>query len=315
MQALRLARCWPLGAVLAAASSSAQMAEHCARRAAQIQPQAVSAPPAAVALLRARQDTRSLALADYLIAASSAARADAARARLQDRARSSTDPMLTVLALHMPCVQPGCRNIEASQWSRLEPANLFAWLALPARAAADGRYLLDEIASHVRYARSYQQEAEVLLQDLPPTGLAVRQPWGLLNVRALASHCRALDSVTTAARCEVVAELLWAEGGATERLIALILAQQAQALLPERRAVWGPRLREVELAMREGTLPMPARPATREQVCEAIALTRDGERAAMSESDRARVLLQATGLSIWELRSRPPRADAVRTLP
>ncbi len=314
MHALRLARWWPLAAAMTVASSSAQMAESCARRAAQIQLRVTPAAPAAVAPLKARQDTRSLALADYLIAASGAAQADAARARLQDRARSSTDPMMTVLALHMPCVRTGCRNIEASQWSRLDPANLFAWLALPARSGADGRYLLDEISSHVRYARSYQQEAEVLLQDLPPTGLEVRQPWGLLNVRALASHCRAVGDVTTAARCEAVAELLWADGGATERLIALILAQQAPALLPERRAVWGPRLRELELAIRHRSPPMPAGPATREQVCEAIALPRAGERAAMSESDRARVLLQATGLSIWELRSRP-RADAIGTLP
>ncbi len=299
--------------MLAAAGSSAQMARTCAQLAAKCSPRAVAAP-AAVALLQQRRDLRSLALADYLLAASDVAEGEAARERLQDRARSSTDPMLTVLALHMPCVRPGCRNIEASQWSRLEPANLLAWLALPTRGAADGRYLLDEIASHVRHSRSYQEEAAALLQDLPPTGLAVRQPWGILNVRVLAHHCRSLGDLVTAERCEAVGELLWADGGATERLIALILAQHAQALLPERRAVWGPRLRELEAAISDRSLPMPALNATREQVCEAIALPRAGERAALSETDRARVLLRALGLSIWELRSRP-RADAMRTPP
>jgi len=59
MRALRFARWWPLGAALAVASSSAQMAETCAR--------------------------------------------------LQDLARSPTDPMMTALALHMPCVRPVCQ--------------------------------------------------------------------------------------------------------------------------------------------------------------------------------------------------------------
>lgn len=295
------------------------MTEHCARRAAQLQTQTqAAAPPEAVAQLQLRRDLRSLALADYLLAAAGTADGHAARARLQDRARSSTDPMLTVLALHMPCVRPGCRNIEASQWSRLEPANLLAWLALPARASADGRYLLDEIATHVRYARSYRQEADSLLSDLPPTGLELRQPWGLLNLRALAGNCRDLRDAATAERCDRVAELLWADGGATERLIALILGQHAQVLLPQRRAIWEPRLRELEAVTRAPGQPwsflLAGAMPKREQVCEAIALPRSGERAALGDWERARIVLQASGLSLWELRPRT-RADVIRTLP
>lgn len=305
--ALRLLRWWPLGVVLAAASSGAQLAERCAQLPAQAQ---AKPAPAAVALLQARRDERSLALADYLLAAAGTAQASAARARLQDRARSSTDPMLTVMALHMPCLQPGCRNIEASQWSRLEPENLLAWLTLPAKGVADGRYLLDEIARHVRYSRNYQQEAAALLSELPPSGLELRQPWGVLNLRALAGSCRGVTDTTTAERCEAVAELLWADGGATERLVALVLARPARDLLPQRRAVWGPRLQELQPVLRAG---VKARP-TRARLCEAIALTRSGESAALSDAERVRMLEETADLRFWELDLRS-RAAAMRTPP
>jgi hypothetical protein len=315
-RALWIVRCWPLLAALAVTGSSAQVAERCSRRAAE-KPSEVKAAPAAVAQLQKRRDECSLALADYLLAASGSARADAARASLQDRARSSTDPMLTVLALHMPCVRAGCRNIEASQWSRLEPANLLAWLALPGRSAMDGSYLMDQIATHVRYSRDYRQEASALLSELPPSGLQVRQPWGLLNIRALASSCRGPMDATRAERCESVAELLWAEGGATEKLMALLVAQPAQALAPQHGALWEPRLRELEALWRKagadrGALSGATPP--RDLVCEAIVLPMEGERAAISDLDRARMVLRLAGLSVWDLRPRV-RTDGTKVPP
>jgi len=302
-----LARCWPLAALLAVAASHAQLAERCARQAAQFATEPKPAP-AAVAALQQRRDERSLALADYLLAASGSAQGGVARLRLQDRARSSTDPMLTVLALHMPCVQPGCRNIEASQWSRLEPANLLAWLALPARGAVDGRYLLDQIASQVRYARNYQQEAAALLSELSPSGLELRQPWGILNPRTLIGRCRGSIDRPTAERCEAVATLLWADGGATERLMALLLVQHVQAVLSERQAAWGPRLHELEAVLfkpvMERGASVPAAKPLPALACEVIAVPRAGELAAISERDRAQMVMQLAGVPFWDWRPR-----------
>ncbi len=314
--ALRLARGWPLVALLAVAGSQAQLAERCARQAAQLAPEPKPAP-AAVAFLQNRRDERSQAMADYLLAASGSSQALAARARLQDRARSSTDPMLTVLALHMPCVERGCRNIEASQWSRLEPANLLAWLALPTRVPVDGRYLLDEISTHVRYSRDYRQEAAALLGELPPSGLELRQPWVIIDLRALAGRCRGQIDAPTAERCETVAGRLWDDGGATERLMALVLVQQAQAQLPQRQAVWEPRLRELEAVLfkpsKLGGAPIPVPRVTRDRVCEVIALPQPGELAAMSERDRAQMVMQAAGVGYWDWR--PRQHEAMRTPP
>lgn len=302
-------RQWPLLLVLAVAASEAQMAPACAKLATAQPDRAVAvAVPAAVPLLQRRSDLRSQALADYLLAASASADADAARMRLQDRARASTDPMLTVLALHMPCAGPSCRNIEASQWSRLEPENLLAWLALPTPTlgAADSGYLLHEIANHVRASRSYRQEVEALLRDLPPPGLGLRQPWGLLNLRALAVACRDPRDLPTAERCDAIAEALWADGGATERLVAVILGQHVLQQWPARRAVWAPRLRELEAVVRAGPPPGGVL-ATKQEVCQALLLSREGERAALSEVDRGRILATASGLSLWDLRVRTRR--------
>lgn len=307
-----------MAAALAAAGCGAQMVGPCAQRAASAPvPARAVAPPAAVALLQQRRDERSQAMADYLLAASGAAAGAEARERLQDRARSSTDPLLTVLALHMPCVRPGCRNIEASQWSRLEPANLLAWLALPARGE-DGAYLLDEVAQQVRYVRSHRPEADAVLADLPPSGLALRQPWALLNLRALAAACRAPKAAQAAERCDRVAELLWAEGSAMARWIALVLGHQAQALLPQRRSVWGPRLDEVEALWRAAGPPPGQRLAeagpSRAQVCDALEQPHTGEPATPQDWQAARGVLLAAGLPMGLLR-KPSAADARRAPP
>ncbi|MFG6415262.1 hypothetical protein ACG02S_15300 [Roseateles sp. DC23W] len=203
---------------------------------------------AAVTRLQQQRDPRALAVADYLLAGANEPDSDAARARLHDRARASADPLLTVLALHKPCSQPGCRSIEAAQWSRLEPDNLLAWLVLPT-TAGDSDYLLDQIASRVRLVRDYRREAAAVVDG--STGGVLGDSWPLLNLRSLAVSCpRDLHDATRAQRCEKVADLLWSGGGAVERLMALTLMQGVQRLQPERRALWGPRLQEVTLALR-----------------------------------------------------------------
>lgn len=297
-----------------AAGSQAQTAAYCARQAGE-SPALFGAAPEVVTQLQRRRDPRALALADHLLAQSAEADRHAARERLQERARASTDPMLTVLALHTPCLQPGCRNIEGSQWSRLEPANLLAWLALPTRSGGDGRYLLEQIATQARYSRSYRQEAAALLNGLAsaPVGFELAQPWALANLGTLAGVChRRTTEVDVAQHCETVARLLWADGEATERLAALILAQHALALLPARREAWEPRLRELEAVTRWlGHDRTPSQPATRAAFCAAVAPVRAGERSSMGEWERAAIVLSVAGLSMRDLAPRS-RGDAMR---
>lgn len=304
-------------AACAASASHGQLVAHCARRATAQPAQATTtAPPGVVARLQGRRDPRSQAMADYVIAASAAGPdGAAARMRLQDRARTSTDPLLTVLALHMPCVQPGCRNIEASQWSRLEPANLLAWLALPAQAA-DGSYLLDQISTHARYARDYRQEAASLLDGMP-AALALADSWMLLNVRALTGACHRQAADTLLERCETAAELLWRHGGAAERLIALAIGQNVQRAFPQHRATWEPRLRELEAVNRwlndERTRDDVIPSATPGALCDAMAAARAGDRA-LTDWERARLALRSAGLSLRDLYPRT-RAEARRAPP
>jgi hypothetical protein len=54
--------------------------------------------------------------------------------------------------------------------------------------------------------------------------------------------------------------------------------------------------------------------STRDISCEAIALSRASERAAMSELERARMVVQNAGVPMWDLRPRS-RAEAMRTQP
>lgn len=262
------------------------------------------AAAAAVAGLQQQREARAQALADYLLAASSAPESADARARLQDRARASTDAMLTVLALHMPCIQPGCRSIEAAQWSRLEPANLLAWLALPVRAS-DADYLLAQIDTQVRYVRDYRAEVAAMMD-----------PWGyrgsdgvmgesglLLNLRALAASCpQELPDATRAQRCEKVADLLWMQGGELERLTALSLVPGVLLWLPERQALWRPRQQTLDDLIRR-LRQLPAQPSPREAVC------RRGSQAGVDEWQRAWLMLRPSGLSPDR---RPVRREPVR---
>lgn len=209
--------------------------------------------------LARRGDERSLAMADYLGGDDDddAASAGAARARLQARARRSTDPMVTALALQRACSPGACANVEAAQWSRLEPGNLDAWLALvnatgtgasPSHAA----YALDRLAQEARYSRSYQREMYAALIDLPQTqapGLAneaearlameVVSGWLLFNIRPLLDLCRGVAAdAGTVARCEAAARLMVQHDSGIQRALGLAVARAVVAARPDRRPHW-----------------------------------------------------------------------------
>ncbi|HEY8876878.1 MAG TPA: hypothetical protein VIN03_04885 [Roseateles sp.] len=211
-----------------------------------------------------RRDPRSLAVAEFLGGLDEEPML--ARARLQALASTTSDPMVTVLALQRPCDPGLCRNIEASQWSRLEPANLQAWLALlrdangGARAAQSG-YALERMAAEGRYSRNYQRELQAILLSLPQTstpGLAneaelqfisgAAAAWTIVSHRPLAEACQAAVPGTLA-RCDAVLDRLWEADSALERAIAIGLARRwVLPAHPELRARWEPRAREYEAA-------------------------------------------------------------------
>ncbi|MGM9484751.1 hypothetical protein ACS5PN_26385 [Roseateles sp. NT4] len=211
-----------------------------------------------VAVLMQRGDPRSQALADIL-------GSDAeANARLQRRARSSADPMVTVLALRRPCASGACINVEASQWSRLEPENLQAWLALAEAPGGAGRsqqaYILERAASEARYSRSYQQELQALLLSLPQTekpglqaqaeaqliiGMVSAWPWR--SARPLLDSCRGgMAEAGVAQRCETAANLLWQQDSLMDRAMAIALARPLLPVRPDLRNLWEGRAREYE---------------------------------------------------------------------
>ncbi|MDR7331676.1 hypothetical protein J2X21_000788 [Kinneretia asaccharophila] len=211
--------------------------------------------------LQQRGDPRSLAVAARLGGADGDEAA--ARARLQALAHTSSDPMVTALALQWPCKSAGCRNIDAAQWSRLEPANLQAWLALlndaPSRRTQDA-YVLERVASEARYSRSYAREFAALLFSLPQAeapgllydaemqliGVAMGA-WPLGPSAPLIRMCRAgIADAALLQRCEAVAELMWQADSMLERGLALSLARDAVTLRPALKARWEPRARELE---------------------------------------------------------------------
>jgi len=198
-------------------------------------------------------------MADFL------SRDEVSRARLQARARSSSDPMLTALALQRPCEPGVCRNIEASQWSRLEPANVLAWAALfiaprDARRSLQG-YVLERMVSEARYSNNYVQEGMALLMSLPQTTtpgfqsaaeyeafIGIAASWGgPQSFYPLREVCRErLAEPGIADRCVALAELLWREGDVRERNDAIRLVRKALVTRPALQPAWESRAREVE---------------------------------------------------------------------
>ncbi len=211
-----------------------------------------------IAVLMQRGDPLSLALADYLSGDAEA------KARLQLRARSSVDPLVTVLALRRPCAIGACVNVEASQWSRLEPENLQAWLALAEAPGGSSRsqqgYILERAASAARYSRSYQQEFQALLLGLPQTekpGLAAQAEaelfssmvasWIVRTARPLLDSCRfGMAESGVAQRCETAANLLWQQDNVIDRGTAVALARPLLPVRPDLRPLWEGRAREYE---------------------------------------------------------------------
>lgn len=231
-----------------------------------------------VAALRRQGDPRSRALAEYLLAgrdgpaqapaarsATEAAEAPAAaRARLQALARSSTDPMITALALQRPCAVGACENVEPAQWSRLEPQNLQAWLTLlgtRAKAREDElAYVMERMATQGAYSNSYERDAQRLLMALPQaaspglqgeaelhflTSLAASWPLARLSPVSLACR-RQPPAADTLARCEAIAQRLWQRDDLIGRLQALQMSRALLEARPAERAVWEPRAREAE---------------------------------------------------------------------
>lgn len=212
--------------------------------------------------LRRRGDARSLALAEWVETTEDGALDSRVRgsARLQALAATSTDPMVTVLALKRPCEPGVCRNIEASQWSRLEPENLQAWLALAGTPGHPMDYLLERMATVGRYSRGYQQEAgEMLLSVLQfdEPGLdnqaeselltGILAAWSIAPFAPLTAICRNPGAdAAIPSRCESVATALWSQGNNLERAIALRIAGSAVPKTSPHRAVWEARAVEYE---------------------------------------------------------------------
>jgi hypothetical protein len=216
-----------------------------------------------VRALLQRGDPRAVAVAEYLGGADGdEARA---RARLQALARTSADPMVTALALQRPCGAGSCRNVERAQWSRLEPANLQAWLMLLGDARArqtQEAYALERMASEARYSISYERELKTLLLGLPQTeapGLAqdaelqliisTTAAWPTPSMRPVMELCRtrAADPVVQH-RCAAVAELMWQGENLLERGMATSLVRHLMPARAGLQAQWQPRAREFEAA-------------------------------------------------------------------
>lgn len=210
-----------------------------------------------VKALLQRGDLRSRAAAEFIRAAGP--EGDPARARLHALARTTSDPMVTALALQRPCAAGSCHNIEASQWSRLEPANLQAWLTLMRDPAGKSQasYVLDRILQEVRFSRSYEREFQALLLSLPQTAAPGLQneaeiqlitgmvsAWILAPVKPILDICR--GDAASGSRCEAVARLLWQQDEYFNRAIALAIVRMQVAARPATRGQWEAQAREFE---------------------------------------------------------------------
>jgi hypothetical protein len=278
-----------------------------------------------VQALRRRGDLRSVALAEYLGTGDDASPDELAgnRARLQALASTSTDPMVTVLALRRPCKLGACRNIEASQWSRLEPENLQAWLTLAGTPGHSPDYLLERMAAVGRYSSSYQQEAGILLLSLLKAnapGLenqvesdlltGVLAAWAIPPFAPLTAACRnPRKDATTASRCEAVAAAFWSGGNLLDRTIALSVAGNVVPNGASQRVVWEGRAREYEAVRfyeddRVGRMSaeLPS-DTTSAWTCDVLPIARKWARefAERSDWDRARAELQTNGADLNEL--------------
>lgn len=216
-----------------------------------------------VKALMQRGDPRAVAVAEFLGGRDGDALQ--ARARLQALARTTSDPMVTALALQRPCEAGACTNVEASQWSRLEPANLQAWLTLLSGPKVGARqtlagYVLERVAGEARYSRTYEREFRAMLLSLPQTetpGLAndaemqlvlgTAGAWNIAGFRPLMEACRSgMGDAASAHRCATVADLMWDQDDLLDRTMALSLARRLVAAMPAQKVRWEPRAMQSE---------------------------------------------------------------------
>lgn len=213
--------------------------------------------------LRAQGDQRALALAEYLAGKGEVPDTSSA-ARLQAMAQRSTDPMITALALQHACELRVCTNVDAAQWSRLEPANVLAWAALTESHGSPsvlGDYPLERAAAEARYYRDYAEEALSLLKTvLAPEASALQAQaevellgniealLRLPSLRGVTQRCLGMstDTRVRARRCEAVADMLWTGNNEFVRSFALRLAGESVPISAPGRQVWERRAREFE---------------------------------------------------------------------
>ena len=212
-----------------------------------------------VGLLRQRGDLRSQALADYLTTTLTAgAEAAAAQRQLLNRAQGSQDPvvfMVWQMARTYCFEQSFCSALPLSEWRKLEPLNLLAWM--PERIGA-GPAALDWAAlQRTTSANSHLQEVQALLLpllDQESPGLTLQAGLGLVQQFSglwpvmhgslpLASACIAMPDPTGGTRdaaCRHAAELLWRSpsSGLFEAQFALTMAAAAGQ---EEQAPWAAR--------------------------------------------------------------------------
>ena len=197
-----------------------------------------------IARLRSRKDLRSQAIADYL------AGDTPSRAHLQDLARRSTDPMVTVLALQRPCKSQACTAVDAAQWARLEPDNLMAWMAQAGTEQMP--YLIERMGRDARRNEDYllplsQTLAE--LSDATAPGLrqmaelelvvGILSAWNPPAMRPVLDSCQAARSQpVTAAHCERIAQLMWDSPHLLGRGVALALVRRLLPLTHAQRSEW-----------------------------------------------------------------------------
>lgn len=205
--------------------------------------------------LRARSDVRSQAIADYL-----AFDAPGARAHLQDLARRSTDPMVTALALKRPCAS-GCTNVDAAQWSRLDPDNAMAWAAQLDRKSSPEllAYVIDRMQrtpGHDDYYATLAQVLSSLAQTRTP-GLRQTAELNLMigtlaavpftSLMPLRKACSARTAPGTPEACDRIAQALWDSPSLMQRGMALSLAGQAVPAGSPRHAAWEQRAMEYDI--------------------------------------------------------------------
>lgn len=250
-----------------------------------------------VQALRQQSDLRSLALAEYLGPGDDAPaeEIDASRRQLQALARSASDPMLTALALMRPCSSRGCVNVEASQWSRLEPQNLQAWLVL-LKGASDRTlpldYVIERMASQGQFTNAYDGEVMRRLLSLPQAtapGLqaeaemqflaGVAASWSIGNFAPISRACREPSPPTgRLERCETIAEVFWRGNDLISRGLALGLVRATLQTRPAMRSAWERRASEfeavrawTELEAQRWAVTVEAQPATSACALQALA--------------------------------------------